>query len=121
MTVLDDQDLTALALTSRLVDSTVKPLSSREFWALRRDVEPSALHGMTAADIASEFLIPSDTAERIARLCDRSAALALAVEKLDHSGIGPPPASEICTPNDCAPDFSMPPPSCSMVSVTCRP
>ena len=54
MTMLDDQDLAALALTSRLVDSPVKPLSSREFWALRRDVEPSALHGMTAADIASE-------------------------------------------------------------------
>ena len=87
MTMLDDQDLAALALTSRLVDATVKPLSSREFWALRRDVEPSVLHGMTAADIASEFRIPSDTAERIARLCDRSAALALAVEKLDHSGI----------------------------------
>ena len=35
MTMLDDQDLAALALTSRLVDSPVKPLSSREFWALR--------------------------------------------------------------------------------------
>lgn len=87
MTMLDDQDLAALALTSRLVDSPVKPLSSREFWALRRDVEPSALHGMTAADIASDYLIAGDTAERIARLFDRSAALALAVEKLDHSGI----------------------------------
>jgi len=85
--MLDDQDLAALALTSRLVDSPVKPLSSREFWTLRRDVEPSALHGMTAADIASEYLMPSDAAERIGRLFDRSAALALAVEKLDHSGI----------------------------------
>jgi predicted Rossmann fold nucleotide-binding protein DprA/Smf involved in DNA uptake len=87
MTMLDDQDLAALALTSRLVDAPVKPLSSREFWTLRRDVEPSALHGMTAAGIATEYLVPSETAERIARLFDRSAALALAVEKLDHSGI----------------------------------
>lgn len=85
--MLDDRDLAALALTSRLVDSPVKTLSSREFWALRRDVEPSALHGMAAGDIASEYLIPNDTAERIARLFDRSAALALAVETLDHSGI----------------------------------
>jgi predicted Rossmann fold nucleotide-binding protein DprA/Smf involved in DNA uptake len=87
MTMLDDQDLAALALTSRLVDSPAKPLSSREFWALRRDVEPSVLHGMAAADIASEYLVPGDFAERIARLFDRSAAIALAVEKLDHSGI----------------------------------
>jgi len=52
--MLDDQDLAALALTSRLVDATVKPLSSREFWALRRDIEPAALHGVTAADIAKQ-------------------------------------------------------------------
>lgn len=87
MTMLDDQDMAALALTSRLVESPVKPLSFREFWALRRDVEPSALHGMTAADIASEHLVPSDAAVRVACLFDRSAALALAVETLDHSGI----------------------------------
>jgi predicted Rossmann fold nucleotide-binding protein DprA/Smf involved in DNA uptake len=87
MRMLDDRDLAALALTSRLVDARVKPLSPREFWALRRDVEPSALHGMTARDIAAEYLVPNDHAERIARLFDRSAALALAVEKLGHSGI----------------------------------
>ena len=119
--MLDDQDLAALALTSRLVDSPVKPLSSREFWALRRDVEPSALHGMTAADIASEYLIPSDTAERIARLFDRSAALALAVEKLDHSGIWTVTGVGRIYPSDCAPDFATRHLLCSTVSATCPP
>ena len=87
MTMLDEQDLAALALTSRLVESTAKPLSSREFWALRRSIEPSALHGMTANEIAAELAIPAENAERIAQLFDRVAGLAIALEKLDHSGI----------------------------------
>jgi predicted Rossmann fold nucleotide-binding protein DprA/Smf involved in DNA uptake len=87
MTMLDDQDLASLALTSRLVDSPVTPLSPPEFWALRRDVEPSTLRGMTAAHIASDHRLPGDAAVRIARLLDRSAAIGLAVERLDHSGI----------------------------------
>lgn len=85
--MLDEQDLAALALTSRLVESATKPLSAREFWALRRGGEPSALHGMTATEIAAELSIPSEDAERIARLFDRAAGLAIALEKLDHSGI----------------------------------
>lgn len=85
--MLDEQDLAALALTSRLVESATKPLSAREFWALRRGSEPSALHGMTATEIAAELSVPSEDAERIARLFDRAAGLAIALEKLDHSGI----------------------------------
>jgi predicted Rossmann fold nucleotide-binding protein DprA/Smf involved in DNA uptake len=87
MTMLDEQDMAALALTSRLVDSTAKPLSAREFWALRRIVEPSALHGMSATELTAELAIPGEDAERIARLFDRATGLALAIEKLDHSGI----------------------------------
>jgi predicted Rossmann fold nucleotide-binding protein DprA/Smf involved in DNA uptake len=87
MTMLDDQDLAALALTSRLVDAPAKPLSSRDYWALRENVEPSALHGMTAAGISSKHMLPKETAENIARLFDRAAALAIAIEKLDHAGI----------------------------------
>ncbi|WP_166462054.1 hypothetical protein [Mycobacterium paragordonae] len=34
--MLDEQDVAALALTSRWVDSAAKPLSAREFWTLRR-------------------------------------------------------------------------------------
>lgn len=85
--MLDEQDLAALALTSRLVDSTEKPLSSHEFWALCRSGEPSALHGMTASAIAAELSVPSEHAERIAQLFDRAGGLAIALEKLDHAGI----------------------------------
>ena len=85
--MLDEQDLAALALTSRLVESATKPLSSREFWVLRRRIEPSALHGMTESEIAVELSAPSEYAERIAKLFDRAAGLAIALEKLDHSGI----------------------------------
>ncbi len=85
--MLDDQDLAALALTSRLVDSAAKPMSSREYWALRREVEPSTLHGMSAQDIATTWAIPHQEAERLARLFDRAGGLAIALEKLDHSGI----------------------------------
>jgi predicted Rossmann fold nucleotide-binding protein DprA/Smf involved in DNA uptake len=87
MSMLDERDLAALALTSRLVESAAKPLSSREFWSLRRRIEPTALHGMAAQDIAAEFAFPPEEAERIARLFDRVAGLAIALEKLDHSGI----------------------------------
>lgn len=87
MRMLDEQDLAALALTSRLVDSAAKPLSAREFWMLRRNVEPSALHGMTVHEMVAEFAITGEDAERIARLFDRATGLALAIEKLDHSGI----------------------------------
>lgn len=85
--MLDERDLAALALSSRLVESVTKPLSAHEFWALRRGGEPSALHGMTATEIAAELSIPRDNAERIARLFDRAAGLAIALERLDHSGI----------------------------------
>ena len=87
MTMLDDEDLAALALTSRLVDAPVKPLSSRDYWGLRQKVEPSTLRGMTAAQISSEHVLPAETAESIARLFDRAAALAIAIEKLDHAGV----------------------------------
>ena len=87
MTMLDEQDLAALALTSRLVDSTAKPLSAREFWELSRRIDPSALRGKTASEIASEIAVSGEDAERIARLFDRAASLAIALEMMDHSGI----------------------------------
>jgi predicted Rossmann fold nucleotide-binding protein DprA/Smf involved in DNA uptake len=70
-----------------LVDSAAKPLSLREFWALCRGSGPSALHGMTASEIAAELSVPSEDAERIAALFDRAGGLAIALEKLDHAGI----------------------------------
>jgi predicted Rossmann fold nucleotide-binding protein DprA/Smf involved in DNA uptake len=85
--MLDGADLAALALTSRLVDSEAKPLSPREFWQLSHRIEPSALRGKMAGEIASELAVPGEAGERIAVLFDRAAALAFAIEKLDHSGI----------------------------------
>ncbi|MFZ0833861.1 MAG: DNA-processing protein DprA [Mycobacterium sp.] len=85
--MLDDQDLAALALTSRLVESAAKPLSAREFWAMRRDVEPSALLGMTAHRMRDQLAGTGLDAERVTRLLDRNAALAITIEKLGHSGI----------------------------------
>jgi predicted Rossmann fold nucleotide-binding protein DprA/Smf involved in DNA uptake len=87
MTLLDDQDLAALVLTSRLVDASATPFSSRDYWALRQQVDPSVLHGSTAASISSEHSLPVETAHRIAQLFDRTAALAIAIENLDHAGI----------------------------------
>nr|WP_090276614.1 DNA-processing protein DprA [Mycolicibacterium komanii]CRL70050.1 putative Rossmann fold nucleotide-binding protein involved in DNA uptake [Mycolicibacterium komanii] len=87
MTMLDERDLAVLALTSRLTESEAKPLSAREFWALRRKVEPSVLHGRTATEIAADSAVTGEDADRIARLFDRAAGLAMALEKLDHSGI----------------------------------
>ncbi|HTQ16778.1 DNA-processing protein DprA [Mycobacterium sp.] len=84
--MLDEQGLAALALTSRLVESTAKPLSAREFWSLRRQVEPSSLRGMTADEIATELAVGTEDGERIATLFDRGAGLAIALERLNHSG-----------------------------------
>lgn len=85
--MLDDSELAALALTSRLVDSPVKPLSAREFWALSQRIEPAALRGRTGKAIASVLAVSDDGGDRIAGLFDRASALALAIEKLDHSGV----------------------------------
>jgi predicted Rossmann fold nucleotide-binding protein DprA/Smf involved in DNA uptake len=85
--MLDEQGSAALALTSRLVDSTAKPLSAREFWALRRRIEPSSLRGMAAAGIAAELAVDAEDGERIAMLFDRGAGLAIALERLGHSGV----------------------------------
>jgi predicted Rossmann fold nucleotide-binding protein DprA/Smf involved in DNA uptake len=85
--MLDEQGLAALALTSRLVESTAKLLSAREFWALRRRVEPSSLRGMAADEIAAELAVGTKDGERIATLFDRGAGLAIALERLGHSGM----------------------------------
>jgi len=42
---------------------------------------------LTASEIAAELSVPSEYAERIAKLFDRAAGLAIALEKLDHAGI----------------------------------
>jgi predicted Rossmann fold nucleotide-binding protein DprA/Smf involved in DNA uptake len=87
MMMMLDAELAAVALTSRLVDSPVKTLSPREFWELSQRADPSALRGRSAKEIALELAVSDEGGARIAGLFDRAAALALAIEKLDHSGI----------------------------------
>lgn len=84
---MDDRALAVVALTSNLVRSSAEPLSAQEFWSLTRRVEPSSLRGKAASDIASELSIGLEVAQRIAILFDRGVGLAIAMEKLDHSGI----------------------------------
>ena len=83
---MDQNELAAQALTSRNVPSQVKPLTSREFWTLLRLAQPAALVGRDASDIVSELSIAGEEADRICRLLDRSTALALATEALEHKG-----------------------------------
>ncbi|OBB19703.1 hypothetical protein A5761_00725 [Mycolicibacterium setense] len=85
--MLDTHDLAALALTSRLAEAVVKPLSGREFWQVTRNTSAAELRGMTSAEIASKLVIATDKADRIAALFERAASIALALEKLEHSGI----------------------------------
>ena len=87
MNMLDDDSLAALALTSRLVGSAVKPMSSREFRELRRRADPVNLLGKPASVVATTLDIRTDEAERIATLLDRGTGLAIALEKFAHSGI----------------------------------
>ena len=85
--MLDDSGLAALALTSRIVDSAVNPLSSREFRALRRVTDPVALLGKSAGDIDSILDLGLDEAERIANLLGRGTGLAIALERFANVGI----------------------------------
>ena len=55
--MIDDRSAAAIALTSRLVDSDVKPMSPREYWDLAQRVAPSRLLGRRATDIASRSSI----------------------------------------------------------------
>lgn len=87
MTLLNDADLAAIALTSRLVAGETEPLSAREFWKLHQEHEPSNLLGLSVDEIVSACSTTVDAAERIARLLERATGLAIAIETLDHSGI----------------------------------
>lgn len=85
--MLDQADLVTLALTSRVVRSDVPPLTARQYWPLTRATDLPWLIGQSASAIASELGIAGEHAERVARLLDRGAALALAMEQLEHTGV----------------------------------
>jgi predicted Rossmann fold nucleotide-binding protein DprA/Smf involved in DNA uptake len=69
------------------------PFTLSEWNKLARQVhdsplkQPSALQGLTAADLARELTLPPDDAERIVRLLDRSGRLALELEGLFSRGL----------------------------------
>ena len=84
--MVSQADLAVLALTSRIVPSSAKPMSAAEFWRLSRDGSIASLVGMAPDAIASTFGVPRDVADRIAALLDRRTAVALAVEQLEHTG-----------------------------------
>ena len=85
MARLRDADLATLLLTSRLVESAAPPLRASEYWALAADVDLASLLGDDHAALAEK--LGADLGERVARLLDRAAALAFAVEDLEQQGI----------------------------------
>lgn len=88
MTRRDQGSLTAILLTTRMVDAAAAPLNAREFWQLVAAVsDPGRLLG--ADDTELQALIGTTTLEpeRIAALLDRATAVAFAVERLEGSGI----------------------------------
>lgn len=86
MTV-DQAELVAQALTSRLVPSSEKPLTSREFWPLTRITPLDSLPGRPASELAADLTVSHEQADRICRLLERTTALALATEALEQRGI----------------------------------
>lgn len=89
----NDNSLATILLTSRLLDSAVKPFSAKEFWELKKKLElleqvgqPQFLLGKTADELI-QVGVPQDFATRIVELFDRATAMAFELERLDGSGI----------------------------------
>ena len=89
----NDNSLATILLTSRLLDSAVKPFNAKGFWELKKELElleqvgePQFLLGK-AADELIQMGVPQDSAMRIVELFDRATAMAFELERLDGSGI----------------------------------
>ncbi len=88
MTGRSNSSLASLLLTNRLVDSGAKPLTSRDYWNLLQAVEdPADLLGVGARDLAANWQLRPDVAERIGRLLDAGTALAVELEHLEQQGL----------------------------------
>ena len=83
---MTDTSLITQSLLSRLATSSVKPLSSLEFWILRRSAPLGELPGRTPDELCAKFGISPNVADRIPALLERSRALALATEEFEHKG-----------------------------------
>jgi len=84
---MTNQSLLAQSLMSRFVPSSVRPLSSKEFWSLTRLAALQTLQGLSAEEIGLQYGVPPGIAERVPPLLDRGRSLALALEELEHRGI----------------------------------
>lgn len=83
---MDTANLVVQALVSRAVASDVPPLAAKEFWPLWRSGDVGELLGQSADSIATSRGLAGDVAERVARLLNRSSAITLATEQLEHTG-----------------------------------
>ena len=84
----NDNSLATILLTSRLLDSAVKPFSAKKFWEklVEQIEEPQFLLGK-AADELIQMGVPQDSATRVVELFERATAMAFELERLDGSGI----------------------------------
>jgi DNA processing protein len=93
---LSDDGLVLLTLCSAFAmpeGSGANPFTLSEWNKLAKQIHdsplkhPAALHGHTASELARDFALPPDTAERIVHLLDRSSRLALELEGLFSRGM----------------------------------
>ncbi len=84
----DGDSLAAILLTTRLVDSPAPPLGASEFWRLCNAVpDPGRLLGLDRAELDGLLADTGFDAARIHALLDRATVVALALERLETSGI----------------------------------
>ena len=93
---LSDDGLVLLTLCSAVAlpeAGGANPFTLSEWNKLAKQIQdsplkqPAALHGHTADELAKDFSLPLDTAERIVRLLDRSSRLALELDGLFSRGL----------------------------------
>jgi predicted Rossmann fold nucleotide-binding protein DprA/Smf involved in DNA uptake len=83
-----DSSLAALLLTQRLVDTSVAPLKSSEYWALLDSVgDPAVLLGLDTAAIAGTTGVDPAAAGRLARLLDVATSFAFHLDEAEQSGL----------------------------------
>lgn len=83
---MDQRSLAALLLTNRLTHTAAQPYTASQFWALVERIDLAALPGASAETLRDHGL-SADEAERASRLMDASGAFAVAVDRLDQSGV----------------------------------
>lgn len=84
----DGDSLAAILLTTRLVDSPAPPLGASEFWRLCETVpDPGRLLGLDGDELGAVLADTDFDAARVHAVLDRATVVALALERLETSGI----------------------------------